>query len=109
MWNLIVLGNPSPNIKAQQEIIQFMKKNYRPGFTYQDFAVDFSAEFFNATEWADLIEKSGAKYVLWIRYYFNYLFAIFTNVLFSDMLFLPVNIMMVFHYGLQSFLIAGIL
>ncbi|XP_066901619.1 alpha-L-fucosidase [Halyomorpha halys] len=57
-------GNPSPNVKAQQEITEFMEKNYKPGFTYQDFANDFTAEFFNATEWADLIEKSGAKYVV---------------------------------------------
>lgn len=41
--------------------IEFMEKNYRPGFTYADFAPQFSAEFFNADEWADLFQNSGAK------------------------------------------------
>lgn len=38
-----------------------MKRNYKPGFTYQDFAKDFTAEFYNATEWVEIIKKSGAK------------------------------------------------
>ncbi|XP_029162620.1 alpha-L-fucosidase isoform X1 [Nylanderia fulva] len=42
----------------------FMKQRYPPNFTYQDFARDFTAEFFNASEWADLFEASGAKYVV---------------------------------------------
>jgi alpha-L-fucosidase len=41
-----------------------MDRNYRPGFTYQEFAKDFTAELFNADEWADLFQKSGAKYVV---------------------------------------------
>lgn len=57
-------GNPSPNLEAQKEIEHFMEKNYKPGFTYQDFAVDFTAEFFNASEWAEIIERSGARYVV---------------------------------------------
>ncbi|KAG5877499.1 hypothetical protein JTB14_028908 [Gonioctena quinquepunctata] len=44
--------------------MEFMKKNYAPTFTYQEFAKDFKAEFFNATEWAELFAKSGAKYVV---------------------------------------------
>lgn len=40
-----------------------MQKNYPPNFTYQDFAKDFTAEFFNPTEWAELFVKAGAKYV----------------------------------------------
>lgn len=38
-----------------------MKKNYKPGFTYQEFAHDFTAELFNATQWALLFRDSGAK------------------------------------------------
>lgn len=38
-----------------------MKKNYAPGFTYQDFAPMFTAEFFDADKWAKLFVKSGAK------------------------------------------------
>ena len=41
--------------------IEFMKNNYAPTFQYQDFAPQFTAEFFNASEWADLIKESGAK------------------------------------------------
>ncbi|XP_043217743.1 alpha-L-fucosidase-like [Amphibalanus amphitrite] len=44
--------------------VQFMEKNYRPGFTYADFAPDFTAEFYDPAQWADLFQKSGAKYVV---------------------------------------------
>jgi len=39
-----------------------MKKNYPPNFTYQDFARDFTAEFYNPDEWAEILQASGAKY-----------------------------------------------
>ncbi|XP_063445500.1 alpha-L-fucosidase-like isoform X1 [Mytilus trossulus] len=45
-------------------IVDFMKKNYRPDFTYPDFAPQFTAEFFNANEWAEILKSSGAKYVV---------------------------------------------
>lgn len=45
----------------EQPFVEFMEKNFRPGFTYQEFARDFTAEHFNATEWAELFEQSGAK------------------------------------------------
>lgn len=38
-----------------------MKRNYPPNFSYQDFAADFSAEFFDAKQWAKILERSGAK------------------------------------------------
>lgn len=41
-----------------------MRKRYKPGFTYQEFAKDFTAEFFNATQWSEMFEASGAKYVV---------------------------------------------
>ncbi|XP_011501393.1 PREDICTED: alpha-L-fucosidase-like [Ceratosolen solmsi marchali] len=43
---------------------RFMKNHYKPNFTYQEFANDFTAEFFNATKWSELFEASGAKYVV---------------------------------------------
>ncbi|XP_043242495.1 alpha-L-fucosidase-like [Amphibalanus amphitrite] len=43
---------------------EFMKKNYRPGFTYQDFAAQFTTELFDPDHWADLLQKSGARYVV---------------------------------------------
>ena len=33
-----------------------MKKNYRPDFTYPDFANQFTAEFYNPDDWADLFK-----------------------------------------------------
>jgi len=44
----------------------FMKKNYGKDFTYRDFAPLFKAELFNPDEWADLFDKAGAKYVLFV-------------------------------------------
>ncbi|RVE54833.1 hypothetical protein evm_000600 [Chilo suppressalis] len=49
---------------GDKNIVQFMNNTYPPGFTYQDFAPMFKAEFFNASEFADLFVNSGAKYVV---------------------------------------------
>lgn len=47
-----------------EELRNFMKKNYKPNFSYQDFARDFTAEFYDPIQWAKLFEESGAKYVV---------------------------------------------
>lgn len=44
--------------------VEYMAHNYPPGFTYQDFGTQFTAELFNATEWAQLFASSGARYVV---------------------------------------------
>ncbi|CAJ1083777.1 tissue alpha-L-fucosidase-like isoform X1 [Xyrichtys novacula] len=44
--------------------VNFMLKNYPPGFTYPEFAPQFRAQFFNPREWADIFKSSGAKYVV---------------------------------------------
>ncbi|XP_068148945.1 putative alpha-L-fucosidase [Drosophila tropicalis] len=46
------------------EYIRFMQRNYKPNFTYQQFAEEFTAELFNATQWALLFRDSGARYVV---------------------------------------------
>ena len=46
---------------GQKDVVEFMKKNYPPGFTYPDFAEQFRAEFYEPDTWADIIEASGAK------------------------------------------------
>ena len=43
---------------------EFMKNNYPPSFEYPDFAPMFTAEFFDPEVWAELLHKSGARYVL---------------------------------------------
>ncbi|KAB7500995.1 Plasma alpha-L-fucosidase, partial [Armadillidium nasatum] len=49
---------------GSEDIVDFMKKNYPPGFTYQDFGPSFTAEFFNPYEWADIFNASGARYIV---------------------------------------------
>ncbi|CAG2109681.1 unnamed protein product [Medioppia subpectinata] len=50
--------------KKQKNVVDFMTRNYRPGFTYADFAKEFTAEFFDPDKWAQLFKDSGAKYVV---------------------------------------------
>ncbi|GAB0097893.1 Alpha-L-fucosidase [Sergentomyia squamirostris] len=48
----------------KEKYVDFMKKNFKPGFAYQDFARDFTAEHYKPEQWAELFAKSGAKYVV---------------------------------------------
>ncbi|MEL6475622.1 MAG: alpha-L-fucosidase [Pseudomonadota bacterium] len=48
----------------ESDVVNFMKRNYRPGFSYADFAPMFTAELFNPDQWADIFKASGAKYVV---------------------------------------------
>jgi alpha-L-fucosidase len=41
-----------------------MKENYPPDFKYEDFGPLFTAKFFNANQWAEILQASGAKYVV---------------------------------------------
>lgn len=45
----------------QQPLINFMQNNYKPGFSYADFATQFTAEFYDPEQWVELIQASGAK------------------------------------------------
>jgi alpha-L-fucosidase len=40
---------------------EFMKEHYKPGFQYQDFVRDFTAEFYDPEHWADVFAASGAR------------------------------------------------
>ncbi|XP_071355415.1 tissue alpha-L-fucosidase-like [Trachinotus anak] len=46
------------------DLVEFMEKNYPPGFKYADFATQFHAEFFDPDTWADIFKASGARYVV---------------------------------------------
>ena len=46
---------------GSQAYVDFMKANYRPGWTYADFASQFTAEFFNPDQWVEIFQASGAK------------------------------------------------
>ncbi|MBQ7190934.1 MAG: alpha-L-fucosidase [Kiritimatiellae bacterium] len=39
-------------------------KKYYPGKSYQDFATEFTCEYFDPVKWASVLKKSGAKYVV---------------------------------------------
>src|SRR5687768_3139626 len=43
---------------------QYHEKTYGPRFSYNDFVNGFKAELFNPDQWADLLQASGAKYVV---------------------------------------------
>ena len=45
----------------KKPILDFMKENYAPSFTYEDFAKMFTAELFDPDHWADVFQSSGAK------------------------------------------------
>jgi alpha-L-fucosidase len=47
-----------------QEIPEFQRKTYGENSTYYDFGEMFTADLFDAKEWASLFEKSGAKYIV---------------------------------------------
>ena len=42
----------------------FHAKNYGTNFSYMDFAPKFTAELFDAKQWADLFARAGVKYVV---------------------------------------------
>jgi len=44
-----------------KSVVDFMKSNYPPDFTYADFAREFTAELYNPDHWADVFKASGAK------------------------------------------------
>ena len=50
------------SLAADVEVNNYMQANYPPDFTYQQFGSDFSAQFFNASDWAEIVAASGAKY-----------------------------------------------
>lgn len=54
----------NPDDKDGGAFREFHKEMYGDKFHYQDFVGGFKAELFNPRQWADIIKKSGAKYVV---------------------------------------------
>jgi len=50
--------------KADNAWRQFHNKTYGADFDYMDFAPQFTAELFDAAQWADLFARAGIKYVV---------------------------------------------
>jgi len=60
-------GNPDPaskDAKIRAETRAFHERVYGKDFPYADFAPQFRAELFDAGQWADILQRSGAKYVV---------------------------------------------
>ena len=60
-------GNPDASTndaKIRRETRAFHERVYGKNFEYQDFAPRFTAEMFDADQWADIFARSGAKYVV---------------------------------------------
>ncbi|GIX73538.1 tissue alpha-L-fucosidase [Caerostris darwini] len=41
--------------------VTFMNINYKPGFSYAEFGPQFTAEFYEPEQWAEIFKASGAK------------------------------------------------
>lgn len=55
-WYMRAIENPD------SEAAKFHKKTYGENARYEDFVHGFTAELFDADKWADIIQRSGAKY-----------------------------------------------
>ncbi|MBM3855663.1 MAG: alpha-L-fucosidase [Verrucomicrobia bacterium] len=58
-WRRIVGDKPKEAVWRE-----FHAKNYGANFDYKDFAPQFTAELFDAKQWADLFARAGLKYVV---------------------------------------------
>jgi alpha-L-fucosidase len=60
-------GNADPNsndASIRRETREFHARHYGDAFPYQDFAPRFTAELFDAKQWAQMFRDAGAKYVV---------------------------------------------
>ena len=53
-------------LQKRPSYVDFMARNYPPGFTYADFAPQLTYELFNASAWAELFVAAGAKYTAFL-------------------------------------------
>ncbi|CAG9829563.1 unnamed protein product [Diabrotica balteata] len=49
---------------GDSEVVNYLKNYYSPNWKYQNFAKDFTAEFYDPNEWAEIFANSGAKYIV---------------------------------------------
>ena len=60
-------GNPDPSSRdagLRREARAFHERVYGKDFQYADFVPQFRAEMFDADQWAGILQRSGAKYVV---------------------------------------------
>src|SRR5690349_1140550 len=61
-WYWRMLEDPKHD--GHEAVRAFHATNYGAEFPYADFAPQFRAELFDPGQWADLLARSGAKYVV---------------------------------------------
>jgi alpha-L-fucosidase len=59
-WNRLVTDSSN----VGKAFRQYHNGAYGPDFKYQDFAPMFKAELFKPAQWADILKKAGAQYVV---------------------------------------------
>ena len=62
-WHAMTKGAQSQSTRHWTGTWDFHQKMYGADFPYQDFAPQFHAELFDPDHWADVSQRSGAKYV----------------------------------------------
>jgi len=64
-WNAMTQGKkPGNNNPVQTGTWAYHQLRFGADFPYQDFASQFRAELFEPDRWADIFQRSGAKYVV---------------------------------------------
>jgi alpha-L-fucosidase len=64
-WKQMMEGRDNPKAnEVETGTWAFHKKNLGANYPYQNFAPQFRAELFDPSHWADVLESSGAKYVV---------------------------------------------
>ncbi|MDR3698782.1 MAG: alpha-L-fucosidase [Candidatus Sulfopaludibacter sp.] len=64
-WNALTNGRkPGARDPVQTGTWAFHQLRYGADFPYQDFAAQFRAELFDPDHWADVFQRSGARYVV---------------------------------------------
>ncbi len=64
-WNALTNGRkPGAKDPVQTGTWAYHQLRYGADFPYQDFAAQFRAELFDPDHWADVFQRSGAKYVV---------------------------------------------
>ena len=63
-WYWMNLVNPNRIKNGHAETNEYHNKVYGKNFTYPDFVPMLNCNMFDASQWANIFEKSGAKYVV---------------------------------------------
>jgi len=64
-WNAMTRGRDDPKASAiQTGTWAYQKSQYGADVPYQNFAGQFRAEMFDPAHWADVFQRSGARYVV---------------------------------------------